>query len=120
MGDFYDDLRDKQQIRDQLGREDAAFTVFDVFNETFKLQELATTVSVSGVGTSFILGSDTRGLLGTSAVNRLGRDPIYGIPQLSNVVNPFNRHIEYLRGTTFVDGTVTTATIDTNNFTITF
>lgn len=131
-----DDLIDKQKIRDQLGKEDSVFEVIDFFDETFVGQQLTTkiqsrflagmiwgseTQGIWGVDewtdpndVAFVLGSPTLGILGTSTLG--GQLPEF---ELRAVVNPFNRFIDYLRNNTYV-GTATTATVNTNNYTITF
>ena len=114
-----DGLKDNQKIRDQLGEQDSVLQVIKRWKEYVDLKRLSTKIVSNQIGTSFILGHPTNGILGTSNVRKLGRDPIKDIKTLHSVVNPFDRFEDYLRGTSFV-GTATTATVDTDNYTITF
>lgn len=116
--DYIDDLKDKQQIRDQLGRDDNTYQVFDLFSDTIVIEELTTVIKSNVIGTSFILGHPVNGIIGTGGYG-LGEDPIRLVKTIRSVTNYNNIFKDYLRGTTFI-GTATTATVDVNAFTITF
>lgn len=114
---FSDSLIDKQKIRDQLGREDSPFIIFDQFSDTFVGEDLTLKITSNQIGTSFIVGNSPNATLGTTGVG-LGAD-LSQTETVRRVVNPFNRFKEYVRGTGYL-GTSTTATVDTDNYTITF
>ena len=118
MASYADDLRDKQKIRDQLGKEDTTYTIIDQFSEGYLFQELSTKITSIGIGTGFVLGHITHSILGTTGFG-LGKDLN---PQqiVERVVNPFNRFIDYLRGTAFINDDNTNATIDINEYKIIF
>ena len=127
MASYIDDLRDKQKIRDQLGREDTNFMIFDQFTEDLQAQELTTVITSGSIGQDLITSHQTNGVMNLEGEGTASGDYLLMLPGMSEgtyvtpeaVVSPYNRFIEYFRGTSFV-GTATTATVNTTDFSVTF
>lgn len=73
-------------------------------NEKIIMEEDATKIWRDTYGSSFILGSSTNGILGTSKLGESAR-----VVTLHSVVNPNNVFREHFRDTTFRDDSETTA-----------
>lgn len=108
---------DEAQIKDQLGRNPDTFPLLNAnYSETIAIEEGPTRISVTGLGSSWIVGSTTNGIVGENTNTASGTQQVVGgignyIVQ--RVVNPFNRFTEHFRDTDYVDTGNTTATVDT-------
>lgn len=105
--------KETAHIRDQLGSDPDTFPV-PVFGyyENLEVQELSTIVSTNTIGTSFILGHPTNGVLGTSTLGSHGR-----VLTRVRVVNPDKKFNEHFRDTLFKDTDSTnTANWDTESY----
>ena len=102
-----------QETKDNLGARDTTKDQILLRNkESFFIEEGPTKIQTRTIGTAFILGHPTNGILGTS---QLGAGT-YGSLTKYAVVNPNSTFHDHLRETEFEDSTNTTANWDTTNF----
>lgn len=117
-------VRDLVRTQDQLGPSDTENLVFKIFDEDMPTVRRTTKLSRQNIGHAFILGHATNGKLGTN--NGIDGQQIVlgsgglGATTISRVVNQDKVFVEALRDDSYVDTANTTATVDTNTFTITF
>lgn len=115
------DVIDTQQ---QLNPKDVTDLVFKLFND--QLPEEHQTVRLVGqnIGHAFYLGHAKNGMLGTAngedgSQILLGTGGL-GTSTISRVMSNDNHFYEPLRDNSYVDTTLTTATVDTTTYKITF
>lgn len=107
---------------------DGGGVFFNNFRHTLKIMPLPTSIDTTNIGHAFILGHATNGILNTTGVIASGidgsaltlADSGWGATTTSRVQNTNNTYREYLRTNRFVDTDVTTATVDTTTYKITF
>ena len=79
--------------------DDTKDTEFNLANELIYFEEGATIVKRDTYASSFILGSSSNGILGTSTLGASGR-----VESILSVTSPNNRFREHFRDTTFKSG----------------
>jgi len=109
--DLYESHR---ETRDNIGIKDETrnLVLVGVFNENLSLEEGPTQLNKREIGTAFILGHSTNGILGTS---KLGFGTM-GSWAVQRVVNPKNTFHEHFRYDTYNDSTNTNGDFSTTYY----
>ena len=112
---LYDSHR---ETRDNLGSQDENknLILLGAYKETIGIEMGATQVTITDIGTAWILGHAENGILGVTGMG-LGAGT-YGTPGVVRVVNPNDIFHEHFRYNNFNDSTATTGTFSTVYFNV--
>jgi len=106
-----------QETRDNIGSSDDTRDLVSplIFDENIYLEEGPTQLQRNSIGSSFVLGHATNGILGATGMG-LGMASDYVSGYVESVINPKNTFHEHFRYTDFNDTDNSTGTFDTTNY----
>ena len=117
-------VRDVIEVQDQLNPRDTENLVLKRFNDQMPRVKSVHKISSTNIGDAFIFGHAVNGILGTANGEGGGQITLgegdLGATTVQRVICDDKTFIEPLRDTSFVDTSVTTATIVTSSYQVEF
>jgi hypothetical protein len=117
--------RDLIRTQDQMGPRDTSNLVFKLFNAQIPKVYATVKRTTQNIGHAFTVGHAVNGIVGT-ANGVDGSQILIGSAYLAaesdpeTIVSTENTFVEGLRDTEYIDTTLTTATVNTTTFKVTF